>query len=805
MSNATGIAAAPPGLAARARHPPLRAPWPWLLPLAALLLPSALLAGSAWLAWRDIWNDARVGLSRSADAAAAYAARALDGYSVAAGRIDDALRGLSDADIVAREAELHGVLAALVRELPRTEAAYVVDRNGYPLVGASVFPVPRDRPVAADRDFFLALSGPAPPSVHVSRVYESRFDGKPFFAISRRRVGTGNGVPASEFDGLVNISVSPEPLAAGLGRSREAPGDRIGLIRSDGHFLVRTEGMAALLPELPEGSFFRVAAAADVAAAQTDRAVDAAGRTLVAALRRVDGFPAYAAATRDRATVVARWRQRVASYLLFGIPTTIGLLGLSLQIRRAQGQLVAANAALAAALSTTSARLARAQEVGGVHPFEAGPDGTRECDDRMRALFGLAPGARFDLPTYLACVHPDDRERVRARQRTLAASGGAFETEYRVVRPDGSVVWLLSRGEAVAGGGELPARMLGIVVDVTALKDAEAALAESETRLRMAQEAGGIGSWEWDVASGRLRWTAQTFALFGFDPAAGEPPHALVHARRHPEDRMRLEIELAQAVATGRLDTEYRVLRPLPGGGTEVAWIATRGGRAPGRDNVLIGVHRDITERKRSEAHVALLAREVEHRSKNALAVVQATLRLTRAATHEEYLRVVTGRIAALARAHSLFADRGLVGAELGALIQGELAPFAQRDGQAGAQVALSGPALTLPVAITQPLAMVIHELATNAAKHGALSVPAGSLSVTWAQAGDALRITWTERGTPGSGAPPTHTGFGTRVIEQTMRGQLGGELVRRWEAGGLVVELRLPLAQATDAAVPFG
>jgi len=799
MNKALSISTESAALASGTVRLPVFERFTWLLPLAATLLPTMLLGGGAWMAWQDVWNDAQRSLVRGADAAAAYSARALDSYVVAAGRVNDALRGLTDGEITAREAELHALLARLVLDLPQAEAAYVVDRQGYALVGASVFPVPRATAPAADRDFFLALSGPSPPPLHISQVYVSRFDGKLFFAVSRARTGTGNGLPEGRFDGLVNLSVFPDQLAEDLRRSLDEDTDAIALIREDGQFLARTDGMAQPLPPLPAGSFFRDTAQAGTAAGVTTNAIGPRGERRLAAMRRVEGFPVYAAASRPREAIVARWYRRFARYLAFGVPATLALLFLSLRVRQTQAQLLTANAALGTALSRSNDRLARAQAAGGVHPFEVGADGICQCDDGLRALFGLPPGATLDYPAFLRALPPEDRERVAARHRAATSRSGPFELEFRVLAADAGSRWLLTRGEAQLGAGHT--RLLfGICLDITALKQAEAALSESETRLRIAQEAGGIGSWEWDVGSGRLRWTIQTFALFGFDPALGEPHHDQVRARRHPEDRLRLDIELAAAVKSGRIDTEYRILRPRPDGGTDTVWIATQGRSMPGRGKALFGVHRDITQRKTAEEHMALLAREVEHRSKNTLAVVQATLRLTRAGNHEEYLRVVGGRIAALARAHSLFAERGLVGAELRSLLEGELLPYTPRGDAAGPLVALAGPALTLSVAATQPLAMVIHELATNAAKHGALAVPDGRLSVAWTTADGELRLHWTESGVVLGDTPPTHTGFGTRVIEQTVRRQLGGELHRSWTPDGLLVAMRFPILPATPA-----
>ncbi|TDH61369.1 GAF domain-containing protein [Dankookia rubra] len=200
----------------------------------------------------------------------------------------------------------------------------------------------------------------------------------------------------------------------------------------------------------------------------------------------------------------------------------------------------------------------------------------------------------------------------------------------------------------------------------------------------------------------------------------------------------------------------------------------------------------NVTDRKRAEARQALLTREVEHRAKNALAVVQSVLRLTRAEDLPTYVRAVEGRVSALSRAQSLLADDHSGGAELRELLAGELAPFL-----AGQRVELHGPPVLLPAVAAQPVAMAVHELATNAVKHGALSVPGGRLAVRW-EVPDGqpprLRLHWAEAGGPAVTGPPPRRGFGGRVLDGTVRGQLGGTVALDWQATGLVCRLDLPL-----------
>ncbi|MFC7473890.1 HWE histidine kinase domain-containing protein [Dankookia sp. GCM10030260] len=211
----------------------------------------------------------------------------------------------------------------------------------------------------------------------------------------------------------------------------------------------------------------------------------------------------------------------------------------------------------------------------------------------------------------------------------------------------------------------------------------------------------------------------------------------------------------------------------------------------------------DITKRKAAEERQALLSREVDHRAKNALAVVQSMLRLTRAADMSDYIRTVEGRVAALARAQTLLAQRRWARTDLGTLLKGELMPFLDM-GQTRA--ALDGPEVLLPASAVQPLAMAVHELGTNAVKYGALSLAAGRVSVMWCveQELDApllLRLRWTEEGGPPVTDAPTRHGFGQRVLDGTVRVQLGGKVSLTWAVTGLVCEIAFSLGAPTDQA----
>jgi PAS domain S-box-containing protein len=211
------------------------------------------------------------------------------------------------------------------------------------------------------------------------------------------------------------------------------------------------------------------------------------------------------------------------------------------------------------------------------------------------------------------------------------------------------------------------------------------------------------------------------------------------------------------------------------------------------------GIMRDISARRADDARKTLLMREVDHRAKNVLAVVQSVIRLTSRNEPEAFAIAVEARVAALARAHSLLAEGGWHGADLRAVAERALAPYTPM--LSNGTVRLDGPPVPLVPAAVQPIAMVLHELATNAAKHGALSAPSGTATLAWrvSRGGgdDRLHMRWAE--TNGAAVPgiPTRQGFGTRLIDASVRGQLGGSVTRRWENTGLICEISIPLARA--------
>jgi two-component sensor histidine kinase len=204
------------------------------------------------------------------------------------------------------------------------------------------------------------------------------------------------------------------------------------------------------------------------------------------------------------------------------------------------------------------------------------------------------------------------------------------------------------------------------------------------------------------------------------------------------------------------------------------------------------GIVRDITERKRAEARQQLLSAEVDHRAKNLLAMIQAMILLTKgdAGSVDDFAKTLIGRLHALGRAHELLARDRWTGASLHDVVTSEARAF----GADGVRLRLVGEDVYLPPRAAQTLGLALHELTTNAAKHGALSVPQGQVEIRSTVSGPELQLTWTETGGPRV-KPPCSKGFGTVIVERSIAHELGGNVEVQYEPGGLRCDIRIPLS----------
>src|SRR4051812_9002704 len=323
------------------------------------------------------------------------------------------------------------------------------------------------------------------------------------------------------------------------------------------------------------------------------------------------------------------------------------------------------------------------------------------------------------------------------------------------------------------------------------LESSAANLRQSEQRRSVALAAGQMGSWDWNVETGECVWDDGQYRIFGVDPENFELTYDNIRPLIYPEDLERIEGLVSGGVADkATFQTEARIIRP----NGELRWCicaAAMTMNAGGRVVQVSGVTVDITDRKEAEERQALLAREVDHRARNALAVTQSIVHLTRASNIKGYIAAVNGRIGALSRAHALLSESRWQGADLATLIDDELAPY----GISGAaKIEVSGPAISLEPATAQILALALHELATNAVKYGALSSPSGVVDVSWELDSGNLILQWIETGGPATKAPSSR-GFGTKLITATCETQLRGKTNFGWLPQGLHCTLSVPIS----------
>jgi len=333
------------------------------------------------------------------------------------------------------------------------------------------------------------------------------------------------------------------------------------------------------------------------------------------------------------------------------------------------------------------------------------------------------------------------------------------------------------------------------------LEASHARLLESERRRSLALEAGQMGSWELDVHTGECRWDRGQYRILGVDPDTFVPTIENVRSFVHADDLARIQARIKEdGGRQASFQSEVRVLRP----NGQVRWCicaAALTRNAHGQVVRISGVTIDITDLKEGEERRTLLVREVDHRARNALAVVQSIVRLTKAKTIEDYVVAVEGRIRALSTAHALLSGSRWEGADLRGLVEEEIAPY--RSGESE-RIIVQGPAVFLLPATAQILALVLHELATNAAKYGALSNASGRVMLTWQLCEGSLVLSWQEMGGPAV-VPPTSQGYGTRVIGASVERQMGGRMSFDWQSAGLTFTMTVPLRDRAKDAIETG
>jgi PAS domain S-box-containing protein len=370
-------------------------------------------------------------------------------------------------------------------------------------------------------------------------------------------------------------------------------------------------------------------------------------------------------------------------------------------------------------------------------------------------------------------------EWIRQLQNERYCSG-----ELRHICKDGREVIVESRQQLLSDG-----TVIEVNRDVTERTQIKADLRESEQQLRWL--ASIVESSDDAIVSKNLdgiitSWNKGAERVFGYtvEEAVGQPITIVI-----PQDRQDEERTILTRIRRGERIEHFETVRQRKHG--SLIWVSLTISPVKNAEGKIVGaskIARDITEQKRTNDLVATLAREAEHRSKNLLANVQAMVNLSQADAVADLKKAIEGRIQALANVHSLFVATRWIGAELSAIATQEFAPYSAAGEK---QARIDGPQVLLGPDTAQAVAVSLHELATNAAKYGALSTANGHVDLKWSQeANGRLHLRWIETGGP-IVKPPTRMGFAGRVIEQ-MIAQLKGKSRFDWRAEGLVCEITL-------------
>jgi PAS domain S-box-containing protein len=400
----------------------------------------------------------------------------------------------------------------------------------------------------------------------------------------------------------------------------------------------------------------------------------------------------------------------------------------------------------------------------------------------------------------------EDWALLRAAMRDAMQTGAGYVLDLQAFR-NGTPIRVTTRGEAIRNGRGQIVGLRGTVQDITERKMAELALAERNLQLALAGKAGLVGSFAYDLDTQRMQISAGYAAIHGFPDGTTEIARSEWWLGVHPEDRVRWEALRSRAYRE-RLDEysgEYRLVRS----GGEIRWIEARvfvSYDGDGRPRRAVGVDIDVTARKRAEEQQGTLNAELDHRVKNVLATVSAIAAHTKAASSsmDGFVAALDGRIRSMARTHELLSARQWHGVSLPDLVRRELAPYATRN-----NTEIGGPEVTLSAEAGQVVSMVLHELTTNAAKHGALSVHDGRVSVHWhgASNGNAdapIAIEWQETGGPAVQAPAT-CGYGTEVIRDVIPYELRGRVDLSFPTDGLCCRLEIPAEWLSNGTLTCG
>lgn len=316
-------------------------------------------------------------------------------------------------------------------------------------------------------------------------------------------------------------------------------------------------------------------------------------------------------------------------------------------------------------------------------------------------------------------------------------------------------------------------------------------------KLRIATEAAGVALWSWNVDTNRLELDERGHKLWGV-PNTGTITFETLSARIHPEDLDRVRAAFAATRdILGNYETDFRILHD-----GKIRWISARG---RGDDQgivgrIMYGVFIDVTERKKAEEAREMLAGEMNHRVKNIFAITSAltTISSRSTTTKDEMVKDLRQRIVALSKAHDMVRpdhSQQQKAALLGDLLATLLEPYSNTHSNSE-RVHMSAPKVLVGEKSATSLALVVHELATNSIKYGALSSAKGTLDIKCRAGGGEVEIVWTESGGPPTSKPSQRSGFGTKLVVSSLSDQLGGTISASWPPTGAIITLKMSEAR---------
>ncbi len=421
-------------------------------------------------------------------------------------------------------------------------------------------------------------------------------------------------------------------------------------------------------------------------------------------------------------------------------------------------------------------------------------------DTRLKEMFGIAEDWT-DVEEFKRRVHPDDIERVWAAVEAAIdpTNPKQYATEFRHRRGDGEVRWMEAHALVHFEGDGRERRAVGMVgtaQDITERKQGEEQREHHEKLLQrqadlLNQSHDAILTWKISgPGRGIVYWSRGAEVLYGYTTAeaTGRISHDFLQTRATiPME----EIEM-QVIERG---SWYGELTHTRRDGQEIVVESRMVRVSYNGDAFALETNRDITERKRAEEQLGLLMREMNHRAKNMLSVVDAIAHQTATRNPEDFIERFSDRLKALSANQDLLVRNEWQGVEIKELVHSQCAHFGDLI---GSRKLLEGPRLHVKALAAQAIGLALHELSTNAGKYGALSTDTGRVDIRWRTEGETFKMSWTERDGPPV-SPPQRRGFGTVVMKEMAERSLDGKVDLDYAPSGVTWRLTCPIANVLE------